>query len=312
MSISPDDYAFDLEEALAAVVGVTTKIPADAMTADVLGTERAGHGVLIDRGLVLTIGYLVTEAQEVWLSYGDGASVRGDVLGYDQVTGFGLIQALGQLPIKPLTIGSSERAKVGDHVVVAGAGGVSEAISARLVAKQEFCGYWEYMLDEALFTAPSHPNWGGTAVLDSDGGLIGVGSLQIQNAEVNGETSDINMVVPIDLLKPIVDDLRSTGQADRVPRPWLGLYATETDDHVVTIGVSGDGPADAAGVQPGDVIVAVGADEVTTLGDFYRAVWNVGDAGVDVILSLVREGRMRQAIVTSADRSKLLKRPVMH
>ncbi|MEO1264381.1 MAG: S1C family serine protease, partial [Pseudomonadota bacterium] len=216
------------------------------------------------------------------------------------------------VPAEPLNMGSSERAKVGDHIVIAGHGGPAEAISARLVAKQEFCGYWEYMLDEALFTAPAHQNWGGTAVLDADGDLIGVGSLQIQDAEVNGKSQDINMVVPIDLLKPILDDLRTTGQANRAARPWLGLYATETDNHVVALGVSDRGPAELAGLQAGDVIVAVGAKEVSTLAEFYAAVWSTGDAGTDVMLSIMRDGRMRQIIIVSADRAQLLKRPRVH
>lgn len=312
MAELPTEATYDLETVLSAVVTVATRIPPDALTAGVLGTERAGHGVLIDRGLVLTIGYLVTEAHEVWLTLADGQTVPGDVLGYDQATGFGLIQALAQVEQKPLPLGSSANSAVGEPVLVAGSGGAENVIPARLVAKQEFAGYWEYVLDEALFTAPAHPNWGGTAVVNNAGELIGVGSLQIQEAEVNGQTEDLNMVVPIDLLKEILTDLRTTGRANRKPRPWLGLYATEAEEHVVVLGLSERGPARDAGIEPGDVIVAVDGTEISGLAQFFRTVWACGEAGCDIEFSLIRDGRMRQALVTTEDRMSLLRRPQIH
>ena len=179
-----EDYGYDLDRALMAVVGVHTKIPDDAFTAETLGTERMGHGVLIrDRGVVLTIGYLITEAQEVWLSPAEGPPAQGHVLAYDQETGFGLVQALARLDLPALTLGRSNDTRVGDPVVVGGAGGRARSVAARIVAKQEFAGYWEYVLDEAIFTTPAHPNWGGTAVVGPNGDLIGIGSLQLQQAQ---------------------------------------------------------------------------------------------------------------------------------
>ncbi len=227
MQPKSEDYDYDLDRALSAVVGVRTTIPSDAFTAETLGTERSGHGVLIRRdGLVLTIGYLVTEAETVWLTLAGGKVVPGHVLGYDQETGFGLVQALARIDVPVLDLGSSARTKVGDHVVVAGAGGRQNAVAARIVAKQEFAGYWEYLLDEALFTAPSHPNWGGTGLINPAGELIGIGSLQVQHGGGEKEAPvDINMIVPIDLLKPILDDLTTIGQTQKSPRPWLGIFA---------------------------------------------------------------------------------------
>jgi S1-C subfamily serine protease len=312
MRLQTDEFDFDVEKALKSLVAVTSQIPANALTASVLGTERQGNGVIIDRGLVLTIGYLVTEAQQIWLKTADGRTVPGDVLGYDQPTGFGLIQALGDLGVPALALGSSAEASVGDPVLVAGAHGTREAISGHLVAKQEFAGYWEYVLDEALFTAPAHPNWGGTAVVNARGELIGVGSLQIQDAEVNGDPQDLNMVVPIDLLKPILDDMRTTGRANRPPRPWLGLYATEAEDHVVIIGTVDNGPAQEAGLSAGDLILAVGDTEVHSLADFFRQVWAQGEAGCDIAVNFVRDGRLRDAVIVSVDRAALLSRPSMH
>ncbi len=216
-----DDYSYDLERALASVVGLHSIIPPDGFTAETLGVERAGNGVLIDEGLVLTIGYLITEAETVWLHQGDGRVVQGHALGLDQETGFGLVQALGPLDLPVLPIGSSAAAQVGERVVVGGAGGRTRSLAGRIAAKQEFAGYWEYALDEAIFTFPAHPNWGGTALISSKGELIGIGSLQIER-EQNGKSEHLNMTVPIDRLAPVLDDLRKFGRVNKPVRPWLG------------------------------------------------------------------------------------------
>ena len=219
----PGDYAYDLDQALNAVVGLSAVIPADAFTAEILGTERAGNGVLIRNNVVLTIGYLITEAEAIWLTLFDGRAVPGTVLAYDQETGFGLVQALARLDVPPLPLGSSGQARVGDAVVIAGAGGRKHSLAARIVSKQEYAGYWEYVLDEAIFTTPAHPNWGGTAVISTSGELIGVGSLQLQQAQGAGTAGHLNMSVPIDLLKPILDDLMTMGRPNTmaaVRTPW--------------------------------------------------------------------------------------------
>src|SRR5215475_4018804 len=237
----PGDYGYDLEHALAAMVGLHSIIPGDAFTAETLGTERAGNGVFIrDNGLVLTIGYLITEAETIWLSLSDGRSVQGHVLGYDQETGFGLVQALAKVKMPALELGQSAAASVGERVVVAGAGGRARSAASRIVAKQEFAGYWEYVLDEAIFTAPAHPNWGGTALIGPAGELLGIGSLQLQHVVEKGQTQNINMMVPIDLLKPIFSDLMKSGRRSGPPRPWLGLYATEVEGRLVVLGLAED------------------------------------------------------------------------
>src|SRR6185312_11792414 len=214
------DYSFDLDHVLSSVVGLHSIIPPDAFTAETLGTQRAGNGVVIDDGLVLTIGYLITEAEAVWLHLGDGRVMEGHALGFDAVTGFGLVQALGHLDIEPLPIGSSAATKIGDSVVVGGAGGRTRSVASQIAAKQEFAGYWEYLLDEAIFTYPAHPNWGGTGLISSAGELIGIGSLQLER-ERAGKAEHVNMIVPIDLLTPVLDDLRRFGRVNRPARPWL-------------------------------------------------------------------------------------------
>ena len=303
----PENYAYDLDQALAAVVGVRSIIPGDAFTAETLGTERAGNGVLIRRdGLVLTIGYLITEAAEVWLTTLDGAVVPAHPLAYDQETGFGLVQALGTLDVPALEFGDSSKAKLGDAVVFAD--GVGRSVRASIVGKQEFAGYWEYLLDEALFIAPAHPSWGGGGLIDAEGKLIGIGSLRLQMIR-NGEAADINMAVPIDLLPPIFNDLVTRGQANRPPRPWLGVFSAENDGEVVVMSVAENGPAARAGLQRGDIISDVRDGQVEGLADFYRKLWKSGPAGAEVPMRIVRDGRDSWLRIKSADRNSFLKKP---
>jgi len=255
---------------------------------------------------VLTIGYLITEAEEVWLTAQDGRVVAGHALAYDQETGFGLIQALGTLDLPALSLGKSSATRLGDAVTFAD--GTGNSVHASIVAKQEFAGYWEYLLEEAIFIAPAHPSWGGAGMLSPDGRLLGIGSLRLQMIQ-NGEVADINMVVPIDLLPPILDDLVTRGQANRPPRPWLGVFTAESDGDVVVMSVSPKSPAARAGIKRGDIISDIRDQEISGLADFYRKVWGSGPAGAEVALRIVRDGRDSWVRVKSADRSTFLKRP---
>ena len=306
-----EDYSYDLERTLSSVVGLHSIVPPDAFTADTLGVERAGNGVLIDDGLVLTVGYLITEAETVWLHLGDGHVMQGHALGLDQETGFGLVQALRKIDLPALEIGFSKSADIGERVVVGGAGGRTRSLAGRIAARQEFAGYWEYVLDEAIFTYPAHPNWGGTALISGTGKLIGIGSLQLERAR-GGKNEHLNMVVPIDLLNPILDDLRKFGRVNRPVRPWLGLYSTEIEDKVVVVGIAPKGPAARAEIKTGDVVVAVNGDRISTLAGMYRKIWMLGQAGVEVPLTLYRDGVTFDVRVNSSDRAKFLKGPRLH
>ena len=306
-----------IERARSTVVGIKSLIPADAMTAEVLGTERSGNGVIIRAdGLVLTIGYLVTEAETVWITLADGRVLPGHVLGYDQATGFGLVSALARVELPAITLGSSAEAKVGDAVTLAGAGAASQVVTARIIAKQEFAGYWEYVLDEAIFTAPAHPNWGGSGLIDGMGRLIGIGSLQMQlttsELKTGGAAKDANMVVPIDLAKPILEDLTTLGRPRRAARPWLGLYATAMGNRIAIMGVAEKGPAKSAGLKTGDLVLKVADKEPDGLAGFFRSIWSRGPAGVVVPMTIYRDGRTFDVSLASVDRGALLKRPMMH
>ncbi len=307
----PEDYRFDLDRALSTVVGLHSIVPPDALTADTLGTERAGNGVVIADGLVLTIGYVVTEAESVWLHLADGRVVQADTVGVDRESGFGLVQALGDLGLEPLPLGSSAAAKVNDPVVVAGVGGRSRSLAGQVISKEEFAGYWEYLIDEAIFTRPAHPNWGGTGLISAAGELIGIGSLQLEREDAR-RNEHLNMNVPIDLLKPVLDDLRKFGQVNKPARPWLGIFTAEIEDRVVAVGIVPKGPADRAEMRAGDAILAVKGEKVSDAAQLYRKLWALGPAGVDVPLTLHREGDTFDVVIKSTDRARMLKKPRLH
>jgi S1-C subfamily serine protease len=309
----PVDYSFDLEHALRAVVGLRSLIPGDAFTAGVLGTERSGSGVIIrESGLIVTIGYLIMEAETIWITTADGRAVPGHALAIDPDSGIGLVQALGKLDLPALELGDSDKLRSGDAAVFAAGGGRRHAIETQIVARQEFAGYWEYVLDDALFTAPAHPFWGGGALIGGDGKLLGIGSLILQQGDRKGRRLDMNMVVPISYLAVVLEELLQYGAPHRPARPWLGLYAAEDDDALVVGGIAEGGPADGAGLRAGDRIIAIDGEEVTELAGLWRRVWASGSAGAEVKLQVARDGRAHSISIRSADRARFLKSPQLH
>lgn len=297
----------NVEPSLQSVVALRATIPDDAFTAAGLGTLREGSGVVIDSsGLVLTIGYLIMEAGEIWLRTQDGRAVPAYALAFDQVTCFGLVQTLGQLDLPAVELGHSSDSKLGDAITFAD--GIGQVVRGSIVGKQEFAGYWEYLLDEAIFIAPAHPSWGGAALFGEDGKLLGIGSLRLQMMTA-GVVTEINMVVPIDLLRPILSDMTTRGQVNRPARPWLGVFPAETNGEVVVMNVTEGGPAAQAGLKRGDIISDVRDAGVESLADFYRKVWGSGPAGAEVPLRIVRDGREAWLRIKSADRNSFLRKP---
>ncbi len=313
----PNDYGYDLEATLRAVVGLRANVPNDAFTAETLGTERIGSGVVISApdvppGLVLTIGYLITEAETVWIVASDGRAIPGHALAYDQATGFGLVVPLGNLGMPGLELGDSDQLALGDTAIMAAGGGRARAIETKVVGRQEFAGYWEYLLDEAIFTAPAHPFWSGAALIGPDGRLMGTGSLILQQGDGSGQRADMNMIVPISLLRPILDKMLTTGQSGLPPRPWLGLFVMESEQGLVVGGMADNGPAEKAGMRAGDRIVGVGDEEVTEVAALWRAVWSAGRPGVQIRLQVARDDGTTIVRITTSDRTKFLRTPRMH
>jgi len=302
-------YGFDLDRALSAVVALEARIPDDAFTAGILGTERVGNGVVIGpSGLVLTMAYLITEAEEVTLTLNDGRRAPAHVLGIDAQTGLGLVQALEPLDLPVMPLGSSRDLDAGGPVIIAGAGGRSHAVAGQILTRMPFAGYWEYLLDDAIITEPAHPHWSGAALIGPKGDLVGLGSLSLERRTPGGLAQPINMFVPADLLPPILDDL-ARGKPAHAPRPWLGAFAQEIESHVVVVGVMPRSPADRAELRAGDVILAVGDAPVADLASFYTRLWARGPAGVTIPLRVQREDDVFTVEIRSADRNTLLKKP---
>ncbi|HEV7612175.1 MAG TPA: S1C family serine protease [Steroidobacteraceae bacterium] len=302
----------DLEGISRSVVKLRADVPEDAFTAGILGSQRTGNGVVIDsNGLILTIGYLVTEATDVWLTAPDGRELAAHPLAYDQVTGFGLVLPLEKADIAPIPLGSSADLRVGDKAFAVSSPEFAEPQPVEIFARREFAGAWEYLLEDAIFAAPAHPHWSGSALIDGHGRLAGVGSLLVREL-TEGEEMNANMFVPIDLLKPILEDLITRGRASRQSRPWLGVYTAEMTGKVYVTGVAEGGPAHLADVREGDFILRVAEHDVATLPDFYRRLWAVGPAGSGVPLTAIRGGTRLHLNVRSMDRVDLLKRPQAH
>jgi S1-C subfamily serine protease len=294
------------------LVKLRAVVPDNAFTAGILGSERVGNGIVIgSNGLILTIGYLITEATDVWLTVSDGREVAAHALAYDQVTGFGLVLPLEDLAVAPLPLGSSAALRAGDTARVLSYPEFAKEQAVEILVRREFAGTWEYLLDGAIFTIPAHPHWSGAALIDEAGSLVGLGSLLVRETH-GGEELNANMFVPIDLLKPILNDMVTRGHAERETRPWLGVYAVEVSGKVYVTGVADGSPAELADVREGDLISQVGDYEVSTLPEFYRRLWSTGPAGIGVVLTIVRGGTTMVISVRSVDRTDLLVRPQAH
>ena len=299
-----------LGPALGTLVSIQSYIPDNAMSAGMLGTERTGHGIrLREDGLIVTIGYVVTEAEEIWITSHDRRAVPGFVVGSDFESGLALIKPTMPLPGPIMEIGDPSMLGVGDTACIAGSREANpQAVEVHVVAKQEFAGRWEYVLDKAIFTAPPYESWSGAALLDQEGRLCGVGSLVIQGFEVNETRRATNMFVPIDLLPPIIDEICEYGRRSTPPRPWLGLLVDDEDDGLIVVGVYRNCPADKAGLRPGDVIIRVGDQPVHSLANMFKTVWSLGAAGINVPLLVLRSSQLQEVVIKSTDRSEFLRK----
>jgi len=292
----------DPEKVFSAIVKVSVQAVPDARSAATLGSEREGSGVVIgERGLILTIGYLIIEADDVSVTDSHGRTFAARVIAYDHVTGLGLVRTIAPMNVKPVPFGDSGKLANRDPVLIAGAGDDGVAF-AYVVSKRAFSGSWEYALDQAIYTSPPTLNWSGAALFDKEGRLLGVGSLIVRDANDDEPRIPGNMFVPIDLLKPILEDLLKTGHRAGPARPWMGVSTDDVRGRLVVSRVSPEGPADRAGLAVGDIILAVGDEGVRTQADFYMKVWSRGGAGTEIPLKLLQGVDVREVRIKSMDR----------
>jgi S1-C subfamily serine protease len=292
----------DADQLFGAIVKVSTRSIPDARSAETLGNEREGSGVVIgDNGLVLTIGYLIVEADDVKVTDAKGRTLPARIVGYDHASGFGLVRTAVPLDAQPMPLGDSARTEERDPVMIASAGGDGTSF-AWIVSKRPFTGNWEYQLEYALYTSPPTSNWSGAALIDRDGKLLGIGSLIVREATADDSNVPGNVFVPIDLLKPILGDLIREGHRAGPARPWLGVAADEVQGRLFVTRVSPDGPADRAGVNVGDIILGVGAEPVRTQAQFYDRVWNRRRAGDEVPLKVLQGLDVKEIKIRSIDR----------
>ena len=304
---APANAETKAEEVLKAVVKFRASIPEGARTAAVLGTEREGNGIVVDsKGHILTAGYLIVESERIEVTDADGRKLAAVFVGYDHATGFGILRAEGPLQAEPMTLGSSSSLEEGAPVIVAGHGGLEAAIGARVVARREFTGYWEYILDQAIYTAPAYAQFAGAALIGPEGELLGVGSLFTQLTVPGLGLLPCNVFIPIDLLKPILDDLIATGRSKQPARPWLGVNAEETRQRVFITRITEGGPAEEAGLQADDLILTVNGKAVMGLSDFYRKLWEAGSAGTEIKLGILKGIEIKEISVRTGDRNRFL------
>ncbi len=305
-------YNFDIHETVESIVPINTYIPENSFSAEMLGSERSGHGIIIDDdGLLLTVGYLITEADSIWITPKGREPVPGYIVGNDFESGLGLIKPMKPLNLPKIEFGTVTKLKKADKVVLANSTGLASLVESKIISIKEFAGRWEYLVDQAIYTAPALSNWAGSALIGLDGLLYGVGCLLIQDPEAEKEVSACNMFVPTDTIRPYISEIKTFGGRKRPPRPWLGMLVQEEDEVLVITGIFTGCPADDAGLQLGDVITHVGDAPVYKLRELFAEIWQLGHSGVEVPLQLVRDGKEYKVEILSSDReSSFFRGPV--
>jgi len=308
----PQQAAIDaLTRAQQAVVAVEVNAAEGARSAETLGRQRAGSGVVMGPdGLILTIGYLMLEADAIQVTTHDGRTLPATPVAYDLATGFGLLRTL--LPLRgiaPVPLGSAGELEAGVPLMAATGGGDGEVALTRLVSKRPFSGYWEYHIETALFTSPPLRNHSGAPLFNQRGELLGIGSLFVGNAMGDTRPLPGNMYVPVDLLKPILAEMQQTGSTRTSRRAWLGLSSSEQGGRVHILRVNKDSPAHAAGLEPGDVVLAIDGEKVSTLEAFYKKLWSRSDPEGEVKLTVLQGADIRQLTLKAVDRMKTMRRP---
>jgi serine protease Do len=308
LSLSSPTFAVDPQSLIQSVVKIESRVPSDAQSAENLGRARVGSGVILENQLVLTIGYLLLEADTVDIVTASGRRVPGSVAGYDHSTGFGLVRTALPISEPAIVIGDSDKVTEKQKVFTIGQG-EAQATELHIVSRKVFAGGWEYLIEKPLFTFPPVNNWSGAPLLTEDGTLVGIGSLVVNDAAVDRKGVPGNMFIPTNLLKPILEDLRAKGRRSGDVQPWLGMSTEINRGNLMVQRVSPKGPADLAGVAPGDIVLGVGNTKVTDQADFYRKLWGAGKAGSEISVRLLQGGDVKDVKIKSIDRMDFIRKP---
>ena len=314
---SQSDSDSDIDAILSAIVQVRMKALPNARSSANLGTQREGSGVVIDaQGHIVTIGYVVTEAESIEVTTQAGRTVPAQLVAYDHATGLGLLRSTLPLEkVTPLPLGEVASLEVREPVMALPYGGREAASLAYVMSRRKFTASWEYLLESALFVSPPTLKWAGAALVNHEGKLVGIGSLLVSSVLAAGEGRQQlpgNMFVPVDELKPILSDLIARGRRAGPARPWLGLGTEAVQGYLLVANVSRQGPAEKAGIRRGDILLAIGSDTVNDHEAFYRRLWSMGEAGVEVPLKVLQGGQVKDLSVRSIDRLQFFQGPAVH
>ena len=291
------------------IVRIYSIVPPDARTANSLGTERRGSGVIIDDKHILTIGYIVVEADTINIGLPGGKTVPGELVGYDHTSGFGILRTINSTKLNPLKLGDSDEIKVDELLFVMPYPDQGQASAANAVSRRSFAGWWEYYLDKPIYTFPMNYSWAGTPLINQQGEILGIGSLFVSESLSPGVSSPGNLFVPINDLKPILKDLIDNGRRTKNIKPYMGLSSEDSTGKVSVTRVNENGPAAKAGIMPNDVILSVNGKDVRNMTEFYKTVWGLGGPGTVLKLDIDRNEQRLSFELTTMDRNDFFVKP---
>jgi len=291
------------------VVKIDSIIPPEARTAQSLGTVRGGNGVVIDDKHILTIGYIVVEAETITITLPDGKKFPGELIGYDHTTGFGILRTIIQSDLTPLKIGDSDQLTKEDFLYVLPYLTEGRPSAVKMVSRRSFAGWWEYFLDKPIYTYPANSSFAGSALINEYGEVLGIGSLYVGDAAATGISSPGNMFVPINDLKPILDDLIENGRRTKDIKPYMGLTSSDNTGEVKITRVNDNGPAAKAGFSVNDTILAVNNEKINNIEDFYKVVWSFGGPGTKLQFDIERNQKKLNIELTTMDRNDFFVKP---
>jgi S1-C subfamily serine protease len=289
-----------IELVVPATVAVAVEVPETHPSAAILGTERLGTGVVVDRaGLLLTVNYVVIGASSVEVTLLDETRVDGRVVAHDFASGLAVIE-ISAHGLAALDLCPSSALGVGQDIFIVAAAGENKrrANSGMITSIAPFDAYWDYSLDRAITTTAMNPGLGGAPLLDSHGRVAGIASLDLN------EIGRFTLAIPVDDFLTHRNELLQHGRrVSRPARAWVGLYCYTFRDHVVIAGVLPGTPAEQAGLAAGDVVLTVDGQTIANRHELYSALW-LHRPGDVLEFRVFRNNAVKRLAVPSGDAEK--------